>query len=119
MHDHISPTQGSSLRVGSLFSGYGGLDLAVEHVFDAETIWFYEINESVTQVFAHHWPHAPNLGNITGIDWSTVPPVDILCGFPCQDVSTVGKQAGLAAGTRSGLWSYMAAAIEALHPRLV
>ena len=29
----------SPLTVGSLFSGYGGLDLAVEYVFDAETIW--------------------------------------------------------------------------------
>lgn len=36
-----------------------------------------------------------------------------------QDVSTVGKQAGLAPGTRSGLWSFMAAAIEALQPRYV
>lgn len=108
------------LRVGSLFSGYGGLDLAVEHVLGAETIWFSELNEPIARVFAHHWPDAPNLGDITTIDWSDVPPVDVLCGgFPCQDVSTVGKRAGLAPGTRSGLWSHMAAAIDALHPRLV
>lgn len=119
MHDHI-PSSGRRLRVGSLFSGYGGLDLAVEHVFNAETVWFSEINEPVARVFAHHWPEAPNLGDITTIDWNTVPPVDILCGgFPCQDVSTVGKQAGLAPGTRSGLWSHMAAAIEALQPEFV
>lgn len=103
MHDH-TPSEDRRLRVGSLFSGYGGLDLAVEHVVNAETIWFSEINEPVARVFAHHWPDAPNLGDITAIDWSDVPPVDILCGgFPCQDVSTVGKQAGLAPGTRSGL----------------
>ena len=108
------------LRVGSLFSGYGGLDLAVEEVFDARTVWFSEINEPVARVFAHHWPEAPNLGDITTIDWNTVPPVDILCGgFPCQDVSTVGKMAGLAPGTRSGLWAHMATAIEALQPRWV
>lgn len=59
------------LRVGSLFSGYGGLDLAVEEVFDARTIWFSEINEPVARVFAHHWPDAPNLGDITTIDWNT------------------------------------------------
>ncbi|MCT1548988.1 DNA cytosine methyltransferase [Brevibacterium casei] len=119
MHDHI-PSMGRPLRVGSLFSGYGGLDLAVEHVFNAETVWFSEINEPIARVFSHHWPEAPNLGDITTIDWNTVPPVDILCGgFPCQDVSTVGKQAGLAPGTRSGLWSHMAAAIEALQPKFV
>lgn len=31
----------------------------------------------------------------------------------------MGKRAGLAPGTRSGLWSYMAAAIDALQPQLV
>ncbi|MGF3054795.1 DNA cytosine methyltransferase [Microbacterium sp. YY-03] len=36
-----------------------------------------------------------------------------------QDVSTVGKQAGLAPGTRSGLWSHMAEAIDVLKPQLV
>ncbi|HBX76449.1 MAG TPA: DNA (cytosine-5-)-methyltransferase [Acidimicrobiaceae bacterium] len=107
------------MRIGSLFSGYGGLDLAVEHVFRARTIWFSEISP-VRHVFAHHWPDAPNLGDITAIKWAEVEPVDILCGgFPCQDVSTVGKMAGLAPGTRSGLWSYMAEAIEQLRPEFV
>lgn len=120
MHDHSVPPEDRRLRVGSLFSGYGGLDLAVEHVFDAETIWFSEINQPVARVFAHHWPDAPNLGDITTIDWNDVSPVDILCGgFPCQDVSTVGKQAGLAPGTRSGLWTHMATAIEVLQPEYV
>ena len=114
-NDHRRP-----LRVGSLFSGYGGLDLAVEHVFDAETIWFSENNKHVARIFAHHWPAAPNLGDITQVNWRNAPPVDVLCGgFPCQDVSTVGKRAGLAPGTRSGLWSHMAAAIDALQPRFV
>lgn len=118
MHEPNSDAR--PLRVGSLFSGYGGLDLAVEHALGAETIWFSEINKPVAHVFAHHWPDAPNLGDITTIDWHNVEPVDALCGgFPCLNVSTVGKRAGLAPGTRSGLWSYMAAAIEALRPRLV
>ncbi|MDN6510317.1 MULTISPECIES: DNA cytosine methyltransferase [unclassified Brevibacterium] len=104
-------------KIGSLFSGYGGLDLAAEHCFDAETVWFSELNDPVAGVFAHHWPDAPNLGDITDVDWSEVAPVDVLSGgFPCQDISTVGKMAGLAPGTRSGLWSFMAEAIEALQP---
>lgn len=112
--------RGRPLSVGSLFSGYGGLDLAVEHALDAETVWFSENNQHVARIFAHHWPDAPNLGDITTIDWNDVPPVDVLCGgFPCQDVSTVGKRAGLAPGTRSGLWSHMAEAIDALQPQLV
>lgn len=108
------------LRVGSLFSGYGGLDLAVELVFNARTIWFSEIDKSVARIFSHHWPDVPNLGDITTINWHDVEPVDILCGgFPCQDVSTVGKRAGLAPGTRSGLWAQMVKAIEILQPKIV
>ena len=34
----------SRLRIGSLFSGYGGLDLAVEHVFNAKTVWFSAVD---------------------------------------------------------------------------
>lgn len=117
MHE---PNDDRRLRVGSLFSGYGGLDIAVEQVFDARTVWFSEINEPVARVFVHHWPDAQNLGDITTIDWSSVAPVEVLCGgFPCQDVSTVGKMAGLAPGTRSGLWAHMATAIEALQPEWV
>lgn len=120
MRESLGASNGRLLRLGSLFSGYGGLDLAVEQVFDARTVWFSENNEPVARVFAHHWPDAPNLGDITTIDWSAVEPVDVLCGgFPCQDVSTVGKRAGLAPGTRSGLWAHMATAIEALQPEWV
>ncbi|WP_040155176.1 DNA cytosine methyltransferase [Mobilicoccus massiliensis] len=119
MHE-LNASSDSPLRIGSLFSGYGGLDLAVEHVFNARTVWFSELNEPVARVFARHWPDAPNLGDITAIDWSQVEPVDILIGgFPCQDVSTVGKRAGIAPGTRSGLWAHMAEAIDALQPEWV
>ncbi|GAB3750323.1 hypothetical protein GCM10028864_25140 [Microlunatus parietis] len=52
MHDPHDRTR--PLRVGSLFSGYGGLDLAVEHALDGETIWFSENNEHVSRIFAHH-----------------------------------------------------------------
>jgi site-specific DNA-cytosine methylase len=83
-------------------------------------VWFSEINEPVARVFSHRWLDVPNLGDIATIDWSHVEPVDVLCGgFPCQGVSTVGKGAGLAPGTRSGLWAHMAAAIEDLQPEHV
>ncbi len=117
---HHNEDQPPRLKIGSLFSGYGGLDLAVEHVFSAETVWFSELNEPVARVFASHWPGIPNLGDITTITWHKVEPVDILIGgFPCQDVSTVGKRAGLAPGTHSGLWAHMAEAIDTLQPEWV
>jgi DNA (cytosine-5)-methyltransferase 1 len=120
------------LRVGSLFSGAGGLDLGVCDVFDAETVWVCEINKDPSKVLAARFPHAPNLGDITKVDWAqglyddgtqdggNLEPVDILIGgFPCQDVSSAGLRAGIKDGTRSGLWAQFAVAIDALRPKFV
>ena len=108
------------MRIGSPFSGAGGLDMAVEEVFGGEVIWQAEVDKAASKVLAYRFPCAPNLGDITQIDWKTVEPVDVLCGgFPCQDVSAAGKRAGIKAGTRSGLWSVFADAIEALRPPIV
>jgi len=122
-------------RIGSLFSGYGGLDLAVQAVYGAETAWHcqYEPPDKKTgrpdpqfaaAVLAHHWPSVPNLGDITAVDWDQVLAdhgrVDILTGgFPCTDVSLAGKRAGLNDQTRSGLWAHMARAIAVFRPKLV
>ena len=108
------------MKLGSLFSGYGGLDMAVTAAFGAETAWVSDFDTGPNKILAHRYPNVPNLGDITTIDWSQVEPVDILIGgFPCQDLSTVGKRVGIAPGTRSGLWAYMAAAIDALQPEWV
>lgn len=108
------------MRTGCLFSGYGGLSIAVNAYFGAETAWFVEFDTAPSRILAHHWPDTPNHGDITRIDWSSVEPVDILCGgFPCQDVSAAGRRAGIREGTRSGLWSYFAEAINQLRPRYV
>lgn len=108
------------MKIGSLFSGYGGLDMGVQSVIGGEVAWHVEFDEAPSKILAHHWPDVPNYGDITTVDWSGVEPVDVLTGgFPCQDVSLAGGRAGLRAGTRSGLWSEFARAINALHPQLV
>ena len=108
------------MRIGSLFSGAGGLDMAVEAVFGGRTVWHSEIDKAASKVLAHRFPGVPNLGDISRIDWSWHSPVDVLCGgFPCQDVSAAGKRAGIKDGTRSGLWAVFADAIDALRPRYV
>ena len=109
-----------TLKIGSLFSGYGGLDLAVQSVYDAEHAWFCEFDPAPSKILAHHWPDVPNLKDVTAVDWATVEPIDILTGgFPCQDVSAAGRRAGMTDGTRSGLWSHMVKAIDTLRPGLV
>ena len=109
-----------TLRIGSLFAGYGGLDLGLSMIIDAEPVWFVEFDKHPSAILAHHWPNVPNYGDVTAVDWDTVPPVDILTGgFPCQDVSHAGLRRGIKPGTRSGLWEHFAYAISILKPRLV
>jgi DNA (cytosine-5)-methyltransferase 1 len=109
-----------ALKIGSLFSGYGGLDLAVQEMFDAEVVWHCEWEEAPATVLDKHWPNVPNYRDVSKVDWRNVEPVDILTGgFPCQDVSQAGRRAGLQSGTRSGLWSEFAKAIEILKPKYV
>lgn len=109
------------IRVGSLFAGYGGLDLALQSVLpDAHPVWLSEIAPGPSSILAHRFPGVPNLGDITAVDWTTVEPVEILDGgFPCQDVSLAGHRRGIRPDTRSGLWTHYAYAIEQLRPALV
>ena len=108
------------LKIGSLFSGYGGLDLGVMEVLDAEVVWHCEWEDAPSAILDAHWPDVPNYRDVSKVDWASVEPVDILTGgFPCQDVSLAGARRGLQDGTRSGLWSEFAKAIEILKPRLV
>ena len=106
--------------IGSLFSGYGGLDLAVEQAFRARTAWHCEWEDAPSKVLAHHWPNTPNYRDVTTVDWAQVEPVDIIAGgFPCQDVSLAGRRAGMTEGTRSNLWGAMRSAVEIIRPAYV
>ena len=110
----------TALRMGGLFFGYGGLDLAVQEVLDAELVWLSEIEKGANLIAAHRFPGVPNVGDMLKVDWTELPPVDVLTGgSPCQDVSTAGQRAGMAHGTRSNLWTAMADAIAVLRPQLV
>ncbi|WP_374536181.1 DNA cytosine methyltransferase [Micromonospora aurantiaca (nom. illeg.)] len=106
-------------RIGSLCTGYGGLDMAVELVLGGELTWYAETDRHARTVCAHHWPGVPNLGDIRTVDWTRVEPIDVLtAGFPCQDISNAGKRAGIT-GEHSSLWSAVADAVRVLRPPLV
>ena len=109
-----------ALTHGSLFAGMGGLDLAITDVFGATTAWVSDVDPGANAILAHRYPDAPNLGDITAVDWSTIEPVDIVSGgSPCQDLSTAGRRAGMTDGTRSNLWVSMREAIAVLKPTYV
>lgn len=71
--------EANRLGVGSLFSGYGGLDMALQSVLpDTQPAWFVENGPAASKVLNWHWPDVPNLGDVTRVDWSTVESVDVL-----------------------------------------
>jgi DNA (cytosine-5)-methyltransferase 1 len=107
------------MKIGSLFSGIGGLDLACEEVFSGQTIWQVERDPYCQKVLAARWPDAERFDDVTTVGSRDLQSVDVLCGgFPCQDLSVAGKRAGLD-GERSGLYREMLRLVSELRPRFV
>lgn len=106
------------ITIGSLCSGYGGLDLAVEQHFGATTVWVADNNRDASLVLAERFPGATNLGDIQLVDWSQVGRVDVLtAGYPCQPFSSAGRQLGTA--DKRHLWPHILRAIRTIRPRCV
>jgi DNA (cytosine-5)-methyltransferase 1 len=106
--------------IGSVATGYGGLDTAVAAFAGAEVAWVADNDPDVGKILEHRFPGVPNLGDVLAVAWETVPRVDIFCaGFPCQDVSAAGLRTGLHPGNRSGLWFAIVQAIAVLKPTVV
>lgn len=106
------------MRIGSLCTGYGGLDLATESVMNAKTVWYAEFDKHVAKIMEQHRPELNNLWDLTKIDWSMVEPVDILtAGYPCQPFSGAGQRKGT--NDSRHIWPNIAKAISSLRPGLV
>lgn len=106
-----------TLKLGSLCTGYGGLDMAVEQHFNDETVWYSEFDKHATKVCEVRIPGRPNLGDLTQVDWSQVEPIDILtAGYPCQPFSLAGARKGT--DDPRHIWPRIADAIRILRPRI-
>jgi DNA (cytosine-5)-methyltransferase 1 len=129
----------------SVFTGIGGFDLGLERS-GWRCAGQIEVDPFCTRVLTRHWPNVPRWGDVRAVraDQSTggarlSPPVvststdsdvhgtaggprdlgtiDLLCGgFPCQDLSTAGRRAGLSAA-RSGLFFEFVRLAGELRPR--
>ncbi len=118
------------LRVFEAFAGYGSQSIALKLVakmfpgFEFESVGISEIDKYAIKAYrALHGEAIPNLGDITKINWGGYDAdIDLFTySFPCQDISSAGKQRGLSegSGTRSScLWA-CADAIEAKHPKFL
>ena len=104
------------MRIGSLFSGIGGIDLAFDRA-GFSVAWQVEIDRQAASVLAHHWPDVPRFEDVNKVGKRNLPRVDIIAGgFPCQSLSVAGQRAGLADLDKSGLWFQMLRITNELRP---
>ena len=116
---HLTMTKPMSAmtKIGSLCTGYGGLDMAVEAYFDAETVWVSEIDKHASEVIRQRFG-VTNHGDLKKINWAEIEPIDILtAGYPCQPFSIAGDRKGT--NDERHIWPYIKEAISILRPRFV
>ena len=105
------------MKVLDLFSGIGGFSLGLERA-GMETIAFCEFEPHAQEVLRKHWPDVPIHSDVRKLDGKQYRgTVDVVTGgFPCQDLSTAGKQVGFS-GERSSLYREMLRIISDCRPR--
>jgi DNA (cytosine-5)-methyltransferase 1 len=105
------------MRVGSLFSGIGGLDLGLEWA-GMEIAWQVENNPFCQKVLKKHWPNVPLFEDVRNVGRNELVPVDVVCGgFPCQPHSVAGQRRG--SEDDRDLWPEYRRIIDELRPRWV
>ena len=108
------------MNVLDLFAGIGGFTLGLEKA-GFTTVAFCEIDSYAQKVLKKNWPGVPIYDDVRQITADRLISdgirVDVITGgFPCQDLSLAGNQAGIE-GERSGLWSECARLLGEVRPR--
>lgn len=115
-----------SLRVISLFSGCGGMDLGFLGGFNVlgkyyeenpfEILFANDILKKACTTYTHNFKHEAYCCDIRELNYSLLPEADIVIGgFPCQDFSLAGKRHGLNVD-RGRLYLEMKKVIEHCKP---
>ena len=123
-------SQSRTLRIGSLFSGVGGLDKGIEDSLRSngipyEIVFFCENDDSKVNVLKKHWPNVPVYRDVFELLSEAanehISNLDILIGgFPCQDVSSCNvlrRGKGFFEGDRTSLYFVISTLIDKIMIR--
>lgn len=107
------------LKVGSLFSGIGGIDLGFEQA-GFEIVWANDMDVSACKTYRHNFPKTHLIeGDVRNIDPRALPDIDVLvAGFPCQPFSIMGYQRGFK-DPRGNLFFEISRFVDIKRPRVV
>lgn len=106
------------MRLGSLFSGVGGIDLAFERA-GFTVAWQVEIDRQARSVLARNWPDVPRFEDVRDVGKKQLSKVDVIAfGSPCQDLSVAGQRKGIS-GERSGLFFEALRIVRQLRPTFI
>lgn len=92
------------MRIVDLFCGCGGMGLGFQQA-GFEIVYACDIDKYAIQSYRHNVGQHGVLADISKVSALEIPTAEVWTfGFPCQDLSVAGKQAGMGVGTRSGLF---------------
>ena len=108
------------LKLLDLFSGIGGFSYAAERIVGGyKTTQFVETDSYCQSVLRKNFPNIPIHDDIKTFT-AKKGQFDVLtAGFPCQDLSVAGRQAGIGEGTRSGLFYEIIRLLGEIQPKFV
>ena len=110
----------TELRLLDVFSGIGGFSYAAERIVGGfKTVAFVECEPFCQKILNKHWPHVLIFDDIKTYSAEPYSADIITAGFPCQDISVAGKQAGIKQGTRSGLFYELMRVIRQVRPKYI
>ena len=109
----------SKPKVGSLFSGIGGIDLGFEQA-GFEIAWANDMDAAACKTYRHNFSDTHLIeGDVRDIDPRTLSDIDVLiAGFPCQPFSIMGYRRGFK-DPRGNLFFEISRFIDIKRPRVV
>ena len=107
------------MKIGSLFSGIGGIDLGFEQA-GFEIVWANDMDASACKTYRNNFLNTRLIErDVRDIDPRSLPDIDVLvAGFPCQPFSIMGYRRGFK-DPRGNLFFEISRFIDIKRPRVV